>query len=108
MEFCKDDEKSQHVYMLRKSRYIEVLKMKREALVLQLFSKDISILSNKMKESADKMENCNETYTFPVPELYDLPKLEKILQDYFRDCGYTVTSQVEEKENKKTIKMNLS
>ena len=99
---------SKKVEVIRKSEYLDILKKRREAFVMELFSKDMEELSRILRESADKMEVCNQTRLFPVAEWLDLPKIEKILQEYFRDLGYTVISQIEEKENKKTVKITLS
>lgn len=96
------------VEMIRKSEYMDILKKRREAFVMELFSKDMEDLSRMLKESAEKMQSCNHSHLFPVADWLDLPKMEKILQEYFRDLGYTVVSQIEEKENKKTVKIMLS
>jgi len=94
--------------MFRKSEYYDILKTQRSAFVNEHFLSDIETISKQLKEDAEKMKVCNITHFFNVSDMFDISKVDNILQEYFRDCGYHTVSTREDKENSKIIKIALS
>jgi hypothetical protein len=96
------------IRMFKKSDYCDILKQKREEFVLTNFSLEIENISTALRRDAKNFKDCNHTCYFTIPELYDLVKVETMLQEYFRDCGYNVVLSRDDKNSLRTIKIILS
>jgi hypothetical protein len=94
--------------MFRKSDYCDILKQKREEFILSNFASEIENISKTLEQDAKNFKDCNHTCYFNIPELYSLEKVEMMLQEYFRDCGYLVVLSRGDKDSPRNIKIVLS
>lgn len=96
------------IRMFKKSEYCDIIKEKREEFILNNFSSEIENISTALRQDAKNFKDCNHTCYFTIPELYDLAKVEMMLQEYFRDCGYLVVLSRDDKNSSRIIKIVLS
>ena len=74
---------------LTKEKYINIVRVNRKKFVHKLFNDILTSLFEEMSKAAKKMRPCHHEAKFPIPDHYDINKMENVLIEYFKDIGYT-------------------
>lgn len=76
-----------------KEHYMRIIRKKRSEMVNRLFRDKLIILFAKLRDSAEAGRVCHLEVKFTIPQEYDIDYMEKILNDYFGDLGYTTINE---------------
>ena len=74
--------------ILTKEDYMTIVRTRRRTFVHENFGITIAEIFDNLREDANKSNACHRDVIFEIPDHFDVEKTEKILCEYFTDCGY--------------------
>lgn len=89
------------LHLFNKSEYNACVQNKRKNFIHTHFSSVLMDVFNTLRKEAEGMKVCHLQIQFDVPQHFDTDVIEHLLEDYFKDLGYTVITEARKEDTKK-------
>lgn len=91
------------VKVFTRDSFSKNIKIRRREFVNNLFPEKLVQVFKMLEDDSHKHDTCHREVTFDIPPHYDYTFIERVLCNYFSDCGYTTLTEPSKTPSNKII-----